>query len=267
MSSSSSSIKEVQNNSPRLTSYAATSERPDRLPQTNSRLGRPTASDCSQIDNLPPHFLDNHAPYYAVRDGIQVSLQQSRRLLDYHRNDVGGMHYDRINDRQVRSKRGYLDAAERIGTWKWLYGKRASSGIEEELDKGPKNLDDAVVLVTKFGDIIVATLVLQAAMMTLGAAPLSSSRQQTMTFGKVRAWTVEQKYRNVGLGTDLLVYAMDICQERGWQGPMFDENHAHSVRVLPSTFNSDFDGTERRARKILEKIVSRRDGGDHEKLI
>lgn len=147
---------------------------------------------------------------------------------------------------------GYLDAAERTGTWAWLYGDDESGKTE--------NLD--MVIVTKFGDAVIGTVVLRATPLpsVLPDESRHGARNDTQRkiLAKIRACTVDYRYRRHGLGTWLLEHAVMVCVERGWEGPVYDEGHANSLRLLPGMFNGEFEEGEKLFRGALERVVARK---------
>lgn len=154
---------------------------------------------------------------------------------------------------------GYLDAAERTGTWAWLYGN--NSGKTENQD---------VVIVTKFGDAVIGAVVLRATPLPSvlpdesrhgaqnSTATMERKSTQRKIQAKVRACTVDYRYRRHGLGTWLLEHAVMVCVERGWEGPVYDEGHANSLRLLPGMFNGEFEEGDKWFRGALERVVARK---------
>ncbi|KAI9798921.1 MAG: hypothetical protein M1825_004934 [Sarcosagium campestre] len=128
---------------------------------------------------------------------------------------------------------GYIDAAEELGP-SWLAA-------------------DDQVLATTFGDRCVGTLV------------MSFDRDQKL--GRVKAWTVERRYRGQGLGRDLLVQALEISRQQmgDTAGLMFDKSHVYSKRVLPSMFNTGFDARERQAWQVLTDVLEDADASTNGK--
>ncbi|GFF86846.1 hypothetical protein IFM53868_04947 [Aspergillus udagawae] len=136
---------------------------------------------------------------------------------------------------------GYIEEAERVARWEWLF-PRSSTGTEGEV-KG----QEQEVLVTKFGERIIAAIVLRG-------VPADEKGKVT---GVIRAWTVERRYRGKGVGVGLLEEAVGLCREKGWEGPEFDDEHANAKRVLPGLFNGRFERREKWARKVLEAVKKR----------
>ena len=139
---------------------------------------------------------------------------------------------------------GYIDEAERVGTWAWL-----------EKDE---------VLVSRFGEEVIGTVVLKAEGEDGGGTAGKKARKAASggagnVKGVIRSWTVKRRYRGKEIGVGLLEESVRLCRERGWSGPTFADDHANSQRVLYAIFNSGFDKREGRARKQLEKIVGEMD--------
>lgn len=160
---------------------------------------------------------------------------------------------------------GYVELAERTGTWAWLYKKK-----ERE--------DEAIILVTKYGDEIIGTVVLRLTTTTTTTTATEQNPEESSQEKKsnskskakakdptgpgltavIRAWTVKRRYRTKGIGTGLLEEAVTLCRKNSWEGPVFDEHHANSVRLLPAMFLGDlFERREMRARRALEDVRRR----------
>lgn len=143
---------------------------------------------------------------------------------------------------------GYIEEAERVGKWEWLF-PGSEPGVHGRLDSGVEGKDgdsaeEQVVLVTKFGERIIGTVVLRAA----AAGPAGKAK------GVIRAWTVERRYRGKGVGVGLLEEAVAVCKKRRWEGPEFDEQHANSRRVLPAFFHEG-EERERWAKELLKRVL------------
>lgn len=130
-------------------------------------------------------------------------------------------------------------------------------------------LGDDTVLVTKFGDEIIGTVVLGWEKGEKG------SRRKRSGKGIVRAWTVRLRYRHKGIGRALLEEAVKIVGEKGGDGIEFAEDHASELlkwrtpimvgdvltyadshRILkPNFFNKAFDKKDQEARELLQEIV------------
>jgi len=164
---------------------------------------------------------------------------------------------------------GYVDEAERVGTWAWLDRGRDDTMVGKEDD----------VLLTRFGDEVIGAVVFRGVREVADPGPAASpgtkkSRRQLASGAGakansgvravIRAWTVKRRYRGKGVGTGLLEEVIRVVKERGWgAGIGFADDHANSKRILWPTFNASFERGERRARVHLEKLLEReQESGD-----
>lgn len=131
---------------------------------------------------------------------------------------------------------GYLEMAEKVGTWNWLY----KDGRENEM------------IITKFGENVIGALIMRIGRNESPTA--RGSRTKKKNAAVIRAWAVANKYRGKGVGGGLLEEAVRICKERGCT-PTFAEEHANSGRILPNMFNKGFEERERKAQEMLDTIV------------
>lgn len=112
-----------------------------------------------------------------------------------------------------------------------FYGSK-SDKEEWEVLKDPTG-EDRIVLVTKLGNEIVGALVI---------CPFSSDNPKDLVpvlvededkkavsqiaagqkVGLIKASAVDHQYRGKGIGNGLLREAAEICQGKGWAGPVFD---------------------------------------------
>ncbi|EAW13435.1 acetyltransferase, GNAT family [Aspergillus clavatus NRRL 1] len=168
---------------------------------------------------------------------------------------------------------GYIEEAERVGTWRWLRQQHQQQQQHPAQDKNrstskskSKNTshrkvrlqsedadtdgdeDAQVVLITRFGERIIGALVL------CGQTQHASGGGEVR--GVIRGWTVERRYRGFGVGRELLEAAVGVCREREWTGPEFDAAHANAKRVVPGWLDRGFEERERRARRVLEGVKS-----------
>ncbi|KAG5927633.1 hypothetical protein E4U42_002000 [Claviceps africana] len=127
---------------------------------------------------------------------------------------------------------------------------------------GPGGNDDHI-LAARFGDEIIGTLVLR--IMT----PASSAKRATSSSveggsGVIRAWTTRYKYRNKGIGGDMLRLAVLTTRSKcGGNAPVtFDPEHANSARPLHDMFNRPFARREERALVALEQAIAACDRGE-----
>ncbi|KAK2790439.1 hypothetical protein FQN53_009462 [Emmonsiellopsis sp. PD_33] len=146
---------------------------------------------------------------------------------------------------------GYLALAERVGNWSWL-SESSVNGVSHRRDE---------ILVTKYGDDVVAVLVLRIAKTVTntgipGMKPRSSRRKSSARWtGIIRAWSVKHSHRHQGVGTRLLEEAVAYCRLRSLDGPVFADDHANATQVLPSVFNGKFQQHEGWARGVLEWVI------------
>ncbi|GLA70767.1 inorganic phosphate transporter pho84 [Aspergillus tubingensis] len=132
-----------------------------------------------------------------------------------------------------------------------------------------------IMLVTKYHDRVIGTLVLriihteeelwghvrdaavrdqlyQYQQQYTPSTPGTGSCQPVV--GVIRAWTVQQHLRGIGVGRNLLENAIRICRERGVKGPVFSDCHANEVLGLPVVCNGEVVRRERWAREVLERV-------------
>lgn len=147
---------------------------------------------------------------------------------------------------------GYIEEAEAVGTWKWLDKDRATTDAVGDQD---------TVLLTRFGDLAIGALILRGVRDTNrttsnngGRKRQNSSGKNTPVTGKIRAVSVRHRYRRNGIGTELFEEAVTVCQDNGWQGPEFAEEHAHSKSKIPEMFKGRFVKRDRKIRAVLEKV-------------
>lgn len=94
---------------------------------------------------------------------------------------------------------GYLLAAEEIN-WEWL--------------------GNADVFITKFGDEIIATIIIDW-------LPDDSRQKRKKAWrSEVKGWTVRLKYRRKGVGAALLEETVKECRKKGAETIEFSEDHA-----------------------------------------
>lgn len=93
----------------------------------------------------------------------------------------------------------YLFAAEGIN-WEWL--------------------GDADMIVTKFGDEVIGTVVIE------WVSGESRQKRKKAWRGEIRAWTVRLKYRKKGVGSALLEDAIKEAKKKGAESIEFADDHA-----------------------------------------
>lgn len=166
---------------------------------------------------------------------------------------------------------GYLEEAERVGREYWeVWNSTSSSSSSTQQENGKATYgseDEVVVLVTKFGEDVIGTVAVVALSEENNQKDRKGSKKQSKSTttttktspsktARIQAWTVKQRYRSHGVGMALLADAVKVCREQGWEGPVFDSEHANSKCFLPAVFNGRFEKGEKRARSTLEKIKS-----------
>jgi len=155
---------------------------------------------------------------------------------------------------------GYIEEAERIGTWKWLDLGRDDPG---------SNIvgSEDEILLTRFGDEVIGTIFVRGIRDDGGSSsptstssgnssPKKSRTKNLPVTARIRGWTVKRRYRHKGIGTGLLEEAVTLAQSKGWQGPEFADDHANSAKLMPMTFLGGFVKREKLARQALEKVKS-----------
>lgn len=158
---------------------------------------------------------------------------------------------------------GYIELAEKTGTWAWL---------GDGLGTTTRNNEEDEILVTTYGDEVIGTLVLRAvkdlpdarhsrtssSSSTKSSSSKGNSRRKNSSrflTGVIRAWTVKRRYRQKEIGTGLLEEAISSCRARGINGPVFADDHANSTKVLPDRYNRGFEQHDRWAREFLGRVV------------
>ncbi|KAJ5886122.1 Acetyltransferase GNAT family [Penicillium subrubescens] len=170
-----------------------------------------------------------------------------------------------------RSVSGYLHAAEKVGTRRWLYcleeatTKKARGHDALHLTIGDCNCRRVrpregcqkrdLVLVARLdpSDEIIGTIILRVIPITHFSNPVSQSNRSEKRCRKslaplpnckaiIRAWTVKQGHRGAGIGAWMLKDVILLCLKYGWMGPEFAKDHENSARVLPRRLNEDVDG-------------------------
>lgn len=100
----------------------------------------------------------------------------------------------------------YLEFAEKI-SWNWL--------------------GDDQMLVTKWGDDVIGTIVLSwAKPESPGGNRKEKKKNDKKKWAIIRAWTVKNKYRGKGVGKALLEDAVREAKSRGAEGIEFANEHA-----------------------------------------
>ncbi|RMY72487.1 hypothetical protein D0864_10411, partial [Hortaea werneckii] len=111
-------------------------------------------------------------------------------------------------------------------------------------------LGDADVLVTKFGDEVIGTVIVD------WLSGESRAKRKKAWRGEIKAWTVRMKYRRKGVGSAVLEEAVREARRKGAESLEFAHDHANALRVLPGLYNRAFDQRERRACDLLQDLLA-----------
>ncbi len=114
----------------------------------------------------------------------------------------------------------YATLAERI-SWDWLGGYTPPSTPTGERGAGLKKqskCDDPVVLVSKWGENVIGTLVMKVV------------KRERKAY--VRAWTVDSNCRGKGIGGGLLEEGVRVAWGKGARAFEFDRGHASKSPIL-----------------------------------
>ena len=115
----------------------------------------------------------------------------------------------------------YATLAEKIN-WDWLGGYTPPSTPTGERTSGLKKqskCDDPIVLVSKWGEEVIAALVIKVV------------KRERKAY--VRAWTVDSSCRGRGIGLGLLEEGVRVAWGKGARAFEFEKGHAS--RSIPST--------------------------------
>lgn len=105
-------------------------------------------------------------------------------------------------------------------TMAFLVAVRGATGGYLELAEkvGINLIEGADVLVTKFGEEIIGTVI-------LAKAPVESSGKRRKGYkGEIRGWAVRIRYRGKGVGTDLLADAVEELKNKGVESIEFSDD-------------------------------------------
>ncbi|PYI11973.1 hypothetical protein BO78DRAFT_392658 [Aspergillus sclerotiicarbonarius CBS 121057] len=146
----------------------------------------------------------------------------------------------------------YLEKAGRV--------ERSFLRSGNEGDEGGERGD--IVVVTKYKGRVIGTLVLR---IMHGCSEVSAHLDDRVVrdegkgddgdglsqvpVGVIRAWTVEQRYRGVGIGKGLLEFGVRVCRERGARRVVFSDGHANRDVGLGVWGVWDWDGERERERE------------------
>ncbi|KAG6007472.1 hypothetical protein E4U54_008819 [Claviceps lovelessii] len=154
-------------------------------------------------------------------------------------------------------------AAVRLLTAKYI---RLAEGLKwKQWITRPDGNND-YVLAARFGDEIIATLVLRI-MTSADPTSIKGTRSSSVRkggTGVIRAWTTRYRYRDKGIGGDMLRLAVLTTRSKcGHDAPVtFDPEHANSARPLHDMFNRPFMRREERALLALAHAIAACDRGE-----
>ncbi len=138
----------------------------------------------------------------------------------------------------------YLQRAEKFN-WR--------SFITPSADK-PNEQD--TVMYARYGDNIIATLVLRLDKATKASSKTTSQPRGNGSTAQIRAWATRLRYRGTGIGGDMLRDAVALA--RSSLGPavsiQFSNPHAHTVDTT-KYFTAPFARHEKRARQALAQVI------------
>ncbi|GLB08347.1 inorganic phosphate transporter pho84 [Aspergillus tubingensis] len=183
----------------------------------------------------------------------------------------GGTRYKHRRREQSRSPSRSLSSTAKVGDDTPVQKDHHNAERHEEDEKEGGD----IMLVTKYQNRVIGTLVLriihteeelwghvrdavvreqlyQYQQQYAPSTPGTGSYQPVV--GVIRAWTVQQHLRGIGVGKNLLQNAVRICRERGVKGPVFSDCHANEVLGLPVVCNGELVRRERWAREVLERM-------------
>ncbi len=117
------------------------------------------------------------------------------------------------------------------------------------------------IIGSRYGEELIGALILRLERNGNGSPRKKSKNARTGGKGVVRAWTVKIKYRETGVGTELLEEAVRVTREKlGNSAEIgFAAQHANSKMILPAIFNGGFRKREVKAAKALENVIENLD--------
>ncbi|KAK4574554.1 hypothetical protein LTR86_001395 [Recurvomyces mirabilis] len=110
-------------------------------------------------------------------------------------------------------------------------------------------LGEADVIITKFGDEIIGTVIVD------WISGEGRQKRKKAWVGEIKAWTVRLKYRKKGVGSALLEEVVKEGKKKGAETVEFADDHANAKRILPSFYNKPFETRDRKARELLADLL------------
>ncbi|KAI4737283.1 hypothetical protein E4T50_12233 [Aureobasidium sp. EXF-12298] len=108
-------------------------------------------------------------------------------------------------------------------------------------------LEDSDVLVTKFGDEVMGTVI-------MGWVDGETKGKRRKWRAEIKGWAVRLRYRGKGEGVALLQEAVNLAKKKDADGISFAPDHANSKRILWDFYNGPFDKQERKAEAKLQAM-------------
>lgn len=146
-------------------------------------------------------------------------------------------------------------AAVRMLTGKFV--RLAEAFRPREFIVGPDGRED-MVMGARFGEEIIGAVILRPYLVEPESEEAGKKSKKSTTKappgGTIRAWTVRMKYRNKGVGGDLLrsaIIALQTIQGKGAE-ITFDDEHANSTKMSSEMFNRTFHKRDSRAKAALK---------------
>lgn len=142
------------------------------------------------------------------------------------------------------------------------YIRLAESLKWKEWIASPEGKED-YVLAARYGEELIATIVLRI-LAPAGSTKKTRSSSVKGGSGVIRAWTTKYRYRNKGIGGDMLRMAILTTRSKCGEDAQvsFDPDHANSARPLHEMFNRPFIKREEKAQKALAHALESCDRGD-----
>lgn len=141
-------------------------------------------------------------------------------------------------------------AAIRMLTSRFI--RMAESFNPDDFLTGPEGRQD-IVIGARFDNEIIGCLILRPYLSDTDFHKQSKASSSKISGGSIRAWTVRLKFRNKGVGGDLLRFAVTAIQTlQGKDAKIsFDRANAHSNRLPIPMLNRPFDKRDERAAAAL----------------
>jgi len=193
-----------------------------------------------------------------VADSVAQQRQVASRILIFHPLNIGiytillamiAQYFYKVpSDLAIILTTGAGLTMVALVTVRWLTGGYLFEAEEINWDW----LGDDQILITKFGDEVIASLVLG-----WEKGEGRGNRRKKWGRGVIRGWAVRLRYRGKGVGTELLEEAVRNVERRGGEEIVFADDHANHKRILKPFYNAPMDRKENKYRAQLEDIVAK----------